>query len=60
MTYWVEKMAWEKIVLLDEEFDQMDYGQHVEQRYWSPRKSYNNHIPTGKAPEEYGNEKGRS
>ena len=57
MTYWVERVAWEKISLLDEEFDQMEYGQHIEQRYTSKTGHYNNHIPMGKAPEEY--EKGR-
>ena len=58
MTYRIEQKAWENISVLDDEFDEWEYGQEVEQRYWSPRKSYNNHIPTGKSPDEY--EKGRS
>jgi hypothetical protein len=57
MTYWVERVAWEKISLLDEEFDQMEYGQHIEQRYFSKKGKYNNFIPEGKSPEEYKNAK---
>lgn len=57
MMYWVERIAWEKISLLDEEFDQMEYGQHIEQRYFSKKGKYNNFIPEGKSPEEYKNAK---
>jgi len=30
MTYWVERVAWEKISLLDEEFDEWEYAQVIE------------------------------
>ena len=58
MTYWVEQMAWEKILLLDNEFDEWEYGQEIEQRYRSRLGTYGTYIPTGKAKDEY--KEGRS
>tara|TARA_B100000902_G_scaffold352836_1_gene363848 strand:- start:2137 stop:2319 length:183 start_codon:yes stop_codon:yes gene_type:complete len=59
--YWVERMAWEKILLLDEEFDQMEYGQEIDQRYGSRTGTYGTYLQgQGKIQEDYTNEKGRS
>ena len=52
--YWVEKMAWDKILLLDKDFDEWEYGQHIDQRYTSRAGTFNNHIPTGyEQPSKY-------
>jgi len=52
--YWVEAIAWKNIDVLDEEFDQWEYGQHIEQRYASRAGTFNNHIPTGyEQPSKY-------
>ena len=54
--WWVERVAWDRTLILDREFDEWEYSQHIEQRYMSKKGKYNNHIPIGKTPEEYKNE----
>ena len=60
MTYWVEGTAWEKILLLDKEFDEWEYGQEIDQRYRSRTGTYGTYLHgQGKIQEDYTNEKGR-
>jgi hypothetical protein len=54
-------MAWEKILLLDKEFDEWEYGQEIDQRYRSRTGTYGTYLHgQGKIQEDYTNEKGRS
>lgn len=53
---WVEKIACKNITVLDKEFDEWEYSQHIEQRYASNYGTYGTYIPIGKTPEEYKNE----
>jgi len=57
---WLERIAWENILLLDPEFDEWEYGQEVEQRYRSKYGTYGtSYLPgQGKVQEDY--KKGRS
>jgi len=43
MTYWVEQMAWDKILLLDKEFDEWEYAQVIEP-YSSNQHSRNSYM----------------
>lgn len=54
---WVEKVAWEAMTVLDKEFDEWEYGQHIEQRYTSNYGSYGTYIPKGKEINGRENEK---
>lgn len=52
--YWVEAIAWKSIDVLDEEFDQWEYGQHIDQRYGSRTGTYGTYLQgQGKIQEDY-------
>jgi hypothetical protein len=52
--YWVEAIAWKSIDVLDEEFDQWEYGQHIDQRYVSRTGTYGTYLQgQGKIKEDY-------
>lgn len=52
--YWVEQMAWDKILLLDKDFDEWEYGQQIDQRYVSRTGTYGTYLQgQGKIQEDY-------
>lgn len=52
--YWVEAIAWKSIDVLDEEFDQWEYGQEIDQRYSSRTGTYGTYLQgQGKIQEDY-------
>ena len=61
MKHWVAQAAWDKILLLDKEFDEWEYAQEVEQNYRSRTGTYGTYLQgQGKIKEDYTYEKGRS